>query len=208
MMSNQNKWVLDMHQIECCNCSHGCGCQFAGFPDSDTGGCDALIGFYVKSGHLGNLDLAGIKIVLAASWPKAIHEGDGRAILFVDPAAGEDKINAIATIFTGQVGGMPFEALSGTFSQLEGPIIADITMNTDDHRASFSIGDILNVQHIPLTDPMTGEDKKVSINFPDGGFLWDNGIIGTTEAMSLNHPVMSFEHVGHFAAKAEVKWNN
>ncbi|RJX65323.1 DUF1326 domain-containing protein [Vibrio sinensis] len=207
-MSNENNWILEMHQIESCNCSHGCGCQFAGFPDSDTGGCEALIGFSVKSGHLGNLDLTGIKIVLAASWPKAIHEGNGRAILFIDSSVQEDKINAIATIFSGQAGGMPFEALAGTFSQIEGPIICAIAMNTDDHRPSFSIADIVNVQHIPLTDPMTGEDKKVSISFPDGGFLWNEGIIGTTKAMSLNHPAFSFEHVGRFAAKAEVKWGN
>ncbi len=204
-MSNENKWVLEMHQIECCNCSHGCGCQFAGYPDSDTGGCEALLGFYVKSGYLGDVDLTGVKVVFAASWPKAIHEGDGSAILFIDSAASEAQVGATATIFSGQAGGMPFEALAGTFTSVEGPIISDINMVTDDYRASFSIADTVHVQHIPLKDPMTGEDKKVSISFPEGGFLWNEGIIGTTEAMSLNHSAFSFEHVGNFAAKAEVK---
>lgn len=207
-MSAENKWMLEMHQIECCNCSHGCGCQFAGFPDSETGGCEALIGFYVKSGYLGDVDLAGVKVVFAAAWPKAIHEGNGSAILFIDSSASEEQVGATATVFSGQAGGMPFEALAGTFTSVTGPILSEIAMDTNDHRASFSIDGIVSVQHVPLKDPMTGEDKKVNISFPDGGFLWDSGIIGTTEAMSLNHSAFSFEHVGNFAAKAEVKWGN
>ena len=26
IMSNEYPWALSMHQIESCNCSHGCGC--------------------------------------------------------------------------------------------------------------------------------------------------------------------------------------
>lgn len=207
-MSDKNKWMLDMHQIECCNCSHGCGCQFSGFPSSESGSCEALIAFLVKEGYLGDVDLAGVKVIFAANWPKAIHEGNGSAILFIDKAASEAQVAATATIFSGQAGGMPFELLAGTFSAVNGPLLTDIKIDIDDKRSSFSIDGVVDVQHIPLVDPVTGEDKKVSINFPDGGFLWDSGLIATTEKMSLNHPSFSFEHVGQFAAKAEVKWAN
>ncbi|QFU24542.1 DUF1326 domain-containing protein [Shewanella eurypsychrophilus] len=207
-MSDEQKWALSMHQIECCNCSHGCGCQFAGFPDSDTGGCQAMIGFYVKSGQLNQIDLTGMKIVMAASWPKAIHEGNGTAILFIDSAASTEQVGAIVTIFSGSAGGMPFEALAGTFSTFVGPQIHSISMDTDDNRAGFAIENVMTVQHTPLIDPMTGNDKQVRITFPDGGFFWNEGIIGTTNAMSLTHDALSFEHVGRFAAKAEVDWSN
>jgi len=206
--TSKNKWVLSMHQIECCNCSHGCGCQFSGFPDSDAGSCEALIGFYIKAGHLDNLDLSDIKVIFAAAWPKAIHEGDGKAILFVDSAASTEQVSAIANIFTGQFGGMPFEALAGTFSELEGPIVANISMQADDKHSSFTIEDVLDVQHTPLINPMNGEDQNVHITYPDGGFFWNDGIIGTTKAMSINHNMFSFDHVGRFAAKAEVNWAN
>ncbi len=98
---NGNVWSLSMHQIECCNCSHGCGCQFSGFPDSDAGSCEALIGFYIKTGHLDDLALDNIKVIFAAAWPKAIHQGDGKAILFIDSAASDEQVAAIAGIFTG-----------------------------------------------------------------------------------------------------------
>ncbi|KGJ92266.1 DUF1326 domain-containing protein [Colwellia psychrerythraea] len=206
--SNKNTWSLSMHQIECCNCSHGCGCQFSGFPDSESGSCEALIGFYIKSGHLNTLDLANIKVILAAAWPKAIHQGDGKAILFIDSAASLEQVAAIASIFTGQFGGMPFEALAGTFSELEGPIVTEIQMETDDKKSSFSIPDVIEVEHTPLINPMNGEDQNVHITYPDGGFFWNDGIIGTTKSMSIKHNMMSFNHVGHFAAKAEVNWSN
>ncbi|NQZ25562.1 MAG: DUF1326 domain-containing protein [Colwellia sp.] len=206
--SNENAWSLAMHQIECCNCSHGCGCQFSGFPDSESGSCEALLGFYIKSGQLDSLDLTGIKVVFAAAWPKAIHEGDGKALLFIDSAASSEQVAAIGGIFSGQFGGMPFEALAGTFSEMEGPIVAAITMNTDDKHSSFSIADVLAVEQTPLINPMNGEDQNVHITYPDGGFFWNDGIIGTSKTMSIKHNMLSFDHVGQFAAKAEVNWAN
>ena len=206
--ASENTWALSMHQIECCNCSHGCGCQLSGFPDSESGGCEALLGFYVKTGHLDNLDLSGIKVVFAAAWPKAMHQGDGKALLFIDSAASTEQVAAIGGIFSGQFGGMPFEALAGTFSELEGPILSNIAMATDDKHSSFTIADVLEVQHTPLINPMNGEDQNVHITYPDGGFFWNDGIIGTTKSMSIKHSMMAFTHVGKIAAKAEVNWAN
>lgn len=205
---SDKKWALSMHQIECCNCSHGCGCQFSGYPDSENGGCEALLGFYVKAGHFDNQDLAGLKIVFAAAWPKAIHEGNGKGALFIDSSATPEQISSVATIFSGQAGGMPFEALASTFSDFEDPLVKNISMNVDDKYSSFSVQGVLTVQHTPLKNPMNGEDQNVHITYPDGGFFWNDGIIGTTDEMSINHNGLKFEHVGRFAAKAQVEWAN
>jgi len=207
-MSSENKWALSMHHIECCNCSHGCGCQFSGFPDSDTGGCEAMLGFFVKEGNLNKLDLTGVKIVFAASWPKAIHQGNGIGALFIDSAASPAQVSALASIFSGQIGGMPFEALAGTITEFEGPIIKSIVMDTSNKHASFSIEGILEVAQTPLLNPMNGEDQNVHITYPDGGFFWNDGIIGTTKAMTIDHNTLVFQHVGKFAAKANVSWAN
>ncbi|MEI6895773.1 MAG: DUF1326 domain-containing protein [Colwellia sp.] len=206
--SAKNLWSLSMHQIECCNCSHGSGCHFSGFPDSETGSCETLFGFYVKNGHLDNLSLIGLKIVFVAAWPRAIHEGGGTALLFIDSAASAEQVSAIASIFSGQLGGMPFEALASTFSTVEEPIIADITMNTDDKHASFSIENVLAVEQTPLINPMNGKEQNVHITYPEGGFFWNDGIIGTSKKMVITHNLLTFEHAGLFAAKAEVNWAN
>ena len=35
---------ITVHNIEACKCGTACGCQFSGFPTSEDGGCEALIG--------------------------------------------------------------------------------------------------------------------------------------------------------------------
>ncbi|NRB38830.1 MAG: DUF1326 domain-containing protein [Pseudomonadales bacterium] len=207
-MSNEYTWALSMHQIECCNCSHGCGCQFSGFPDTDDGNCEALLGFSVIKGHFNDVDLSGTKMVFAAMWPKAIHQGNGKGALFIDSAASEEQVTALATIMSGQAGGMPVEALAGTFTEFTGPVIKDIQMNTDEKNASFSIADVLEVQQEPLINPMTGEAHHVHITYPDGGFMWNDGNIGTSSAMNLNFANLTFDHAGKFSAKAIANWPN
>ncbi len=207
-MSADNKWSLSMHQIECCNCSHGCGCQFGGFPDSESGGCQALLGFLIIEGHLNELDLSGIKMVFAAKWPKAIHEGNGSGALFIDSSASSEQVTALAKIMSGQLGGMPVEAIAGTFTEFEGPVIKEIHMNPDEKHASFSIEGILDVAQTPLINPVTGEEQNVHITFPSGGFMWDDGNIGHSEKMSIDFGAMTFDHTGQFAAKAIAHWGN
>ncbi len=58
---------------------------------------------------------------MAVKWPKAIHEGDGAAAVFIDESASQDQVNGLATILTGQAGGMPWELLATTLSSLDGP---------------------------------------------------------------------------------------
>jgi hypothetical protein len=78
-------WRLKVHNLEACNCSNGCGCQFNGFPDY--GGCEAIVGYEVIEGHYGTVDLTGVRAVFGGKWPKAIHEGNGTGVLFIDVAA-------------------------------------------------------------------------------------------------------------------------
>ncbi|MCG9731160.1 DUF1326 domain-containing protein [Shewanella sp. Isolate13] len=206
MSADSNNWSLNMHQIETCNCNHGCGCQFAGFPDF--GSCEALLGFMINHGHLNQIKLDGLKLVLALKWPGAIHEGNGTCILFIDSSATEEQVTALATIFSGAAGGMPLEALASTFTTVVGPVIVDINMDTSEESPSFDVDGIMKVQQKPLLNPVTGENQHVHISFPDGGFIWNDGRIGTTESMWLKHDALSFNHPGKFAAKANVQWPN
>ena len=73
---------VTLHQIECCNCNHGCGCQFAGYPDH--GSCEFLIGFEIIDGQFGTVPLAGARGVVVTKYPGALHEGKGEVVLFLD----------------------------------------------------------------------------------------------------------------------------
>jgi hypothetical protein len=197
---------IKVHHLEVCNCNHGCGCQFGGFPDH--GGCEALLGFQVIEGNYGAVDLAGTKVVVAVKWPAAIHEGNGTAAMFVDESVSEEQEQGLAMIFSGQAGGMPWEAIAGTITSLEGPLRRTIEMTVDGSNSSFGIAGVLDADMTPLADPMSGDDKDVHIVYPQGGFLWDDGSIGTTETMRIDFGGIQFDHPGMFAAYATPEWTN
>lgn len=203
---SRTPWRLQAESLETCNCNHGCGCQFGGFPDH--GGCEAIIGYRVNRGTFGDVDLAGTRVVLAAKFPGALHEGGGRAVLFVDESADPEQVEALGTIFSGQAGGMPWEALAPMIDSVEGPVLKSIEMTVDGRRSAFQIDDVLDVRMTPLINPVTGVEQNVHITYPDGGFFWNDGSICTTETMRVDYGGVALDHPGRFANHALVDWSN
>ncbi|MGI9078920.1 MAG: DUF1326 domain-containing protein [Gemmatimonadaceae bacterium] len=192
--------------LEACSCAHGCNCQFGGFPNE--GICEFLIGYEVRDGKFGEVNLNGVRFVVAAKYPNAIHEGNGHVALFIDEKATADQVSAIAAICTGAQGGMPWEALAATVARLEGPIQKRIEMNMDGQHSSFSITGVLECRATPLKDSVTGAEKEVHITYPTGGFFWNDGNIVTTETTKISWGDLSFSYTAKFAAVAEVNWTN
>ncbi len=199
---------IKAHHLEVCNCTHGCGCQFAGFPSSKDGSCQAMFGFEVIDGHYGDVDLTGCRLVVAAKWPKAIHEGGGHCALFIDESCSPEQIEGLAMIYSGQAGGMPWEAIAGTLDSVEGPILKPIEVTIDGANSSFRIPGVLEVNMEPFISPVTGEEQDVHIVYPKGGFVWNDGSVCTTETMRIDHGDMKYEHPGQFATHTIAEWTN
>ena len=72
-------WNMKSDYVETCNCDYGCPCYFNGFPTY--GSCQALILFHIRT---------GLDFINAVSWPKAIHEGNGTAQLFITNRASKE----------------------------------------------------------------------------------------------------------------------
>jgi hypothetical protein len=199
-------WRITVHNIEACNCSPGCNCQFTGYPDK--GPCEALIGGEVREGHFGDVPLAGVRYVLACMYPKAIHQGNGNVALFIDERATPAQADALATILSGSAGGMPFEALAGTISSLAGPVRAPIEMTVNGTKSSYRIPGVLELAQTPILDAISGAEKQVQIVYPNGGFFWNVGNIATTAAMFCDYGSIRFRHPGGFASYATPTWTN
>ena len=90
------KWSIECDYMESCNCDFGCSCNFSGFPNS--GRCEALVGYHIRMEAYGSVDLAGLDFVYAASWPRAIHEGNGTMRVFISDQAFAEQGHAIAEI--------------------------------------------------------------------------------------------------------------
>ncbi len=199
-------WRVTTHNIEACNCTPGCNCQFTGFPDK--GPCEMMIGGEIREGSYGDVDLAGVRYVIAAMYPKAIHEGGGTVAVFIDERATPAQAEAIAMILSGQAGGMPFEALAGTIASLDGPVLAPLEMKIDGTRSSFRIPGVLELAQTPIRDAVSGAEKEVQIVYPKGGFFWDVGDIATSATMACDYGLIRFRHPGGFASYSTPTWSN
>jgi hypothetical protein len=192
--------------VEACNCKHGCNCQFAGFPNE--GKCEFIIGYAVKDGRFGNLSLDGVRAVVAARYPNAIHEGNGHVVLFIDEKATPQQADALVSILSGKMGGMPWEALAGTIERFDGPIRKPVEIHVNGERSTVRVQDAIDLSLMPLKDPITGEDKQVHIVYPKGGFFWNDAAVATTKTMRASHGDLHLEWPGRYASAAEVNWTN
>lgn len=192
--------------MEACNCQHGCNCQFEGFPNE--GKCEFIVGYQVEDGRVGEVNLKGLKAVIACKYPNAIHEGNGHVVLFVDEKASQQQVDAFAQILAGQLGGMPWEVLAGTVSRFEGPIRKPIQIAINGERSRIAVDGAIELQLIPLRDAVSGKEKKVHIVYPEGGFFWNLGRVATTEKMRVEFGDLRMEWPNRYAAAAEVNWTN
>lgn len=202
----QVTYRIQADDIEACSCKHGCNCQFGGYPNE--GPCEFMLGINVREGAYGDIDLSGLRAVIAGKYPSAIHEGHGREVLFIDESATPEQVEALTTILTGEAGGMPWEALAETVESFEGPVLKPIEMKVDGRRSSFRIPGILEVNMTPLMDPVSGEEKEVHVVYPKGGFFWDDGDMTTTDAMWIDYKDIQLEYPGLYAAHAVAEWTN
>jgi hypothetical protein len=169
-------WQMRGDGYEFCNCDFGCGCNFGGFPNSKDGSCRAFVGVHIHEGSCGDVRLDGVKCAAILNWPKAIHEGNGQAVFVVDPATTEEQVGALAQIFTGKLGGMPWELLGPTF-EVVGLEKARITIEGEGRTSVFRAEGIGEGRGGSFKNPVTGEEHLANIDLPDG-FIWKRGLCG------------------------------
>ena len=169
-------WMMRGKGYEFCNCDFGCGCNFGGFPNSKDGSCQALVGLHIATGSCGDVKLDGIKCAALVQWPKAIHEGNGKCVFVVEPATTDKQIEALAQIFGGSLGGLPWELLGPTF-QVVGLEKAAITIEGEGVKSTFKIAGIGEARGDTFKNPVTGEDHHAVVDLPDG-FIWTRGNCG------------------------------
>jgi hypothetical protein len=206
MSSTRTRYSVRAESIEACNCQHGCNCQFAGYPNE--GKCEFIVGFEIKEGRFGDVRLDGLRAVVAAKYPKAIHEGNGHVVLFIDDGASDEQTDAFAAILSGQHGGMPWEALAGTIGRFEGPIRKPVQVTAAAEKSLVRVPGCVELQLTPLRDIVSGAEKEVHITYPKGGFFWNDARIATSQTMHATYGDLHLEWPMRYAAAAEVNWSN
>ena len=169
-------WRLKGKGYEFCNCQPGCTCNFSGFPTSPDGSCKAAVANRIDEGSCGDVDLSGLTVMALLDWPKAIHDGDGRAIFVVPPEVTDEQLGSLSQIFTGQLGGMPWEILGSTF-EVAGVVREAVIIEGEGLETTIRVPGVGEATGTMLRNPVTDEKHGVSIVL-DEGFIWKTGQCG------------------------------
>lgn len=164
-------WEIRAVEFANCNCNYGCPCQFNAPPTY--GNCEAVTCMEVSEGHYGDTKLDGLRFGGVFSWPKAIHEGNGKVQPFVDERATDAQRDAIMKIMTGQDTdpmATVFAVFASTLSEAYDPIFAPIEFSVDveARRARFVVPGLAECTGEPIRNPVTGEEHRARIDIPNG----------------------------------------
>ena len=199
------KWHLKADYVETCNCDYGCPCNFNGFPTY--GFCRALVLFSIREGNYGDTKLDGMDVIVAESWPKAIHEGNGTLQLYISKHAAEDQRNALIDIFSGKSKGEgPFAVFAPTYKYILEPQYVDIQKTINGKKSSFTVRGLIDVQLESFKNPVTGEEQETRIQMPKG-FIFKMADAAKTKLMRILTPNMNFDHSGQNAFFSQVEYH-
>ncbi len=190
-MSSKVKWNFEAEYIQSCNCDFGCPCNFNGYPTH--GNCEALVAYHVKTGQFGGTNVDGVKFAFAFWWPKAIHEGNGVARLYVDPSATSEQRKAIEEISSGKHGGGIFEIVPKTLSKVHPTKGAKIDFHYAGYDSWFTVEGVGEVHSEHIRNPVTGDKFEGTIDLP-GGIGWKKAIVTSIKKWWMRDEDLRAEH--------------
>src|SRR5207248_8581174 len=139
----------------------------------------------------------------SVKWPGAIHEGNGKMAVFID--ATEEQRQAIIPILMAEDPGLPWEIIAATISEIHGPYFETIDITDAGNDSHLKVGNKFEVKMEEFKNPVTGEAHEAHMVLP-GGFIFQDGRIGTTSVNMVDVDGVTFDHAGNNAYYSEVEW--
>jgi hypothetical protein len=163
-------WQIKGAKLSACNCNYGCPCQFYAPPTYDK--CEGLDVLDIEEGHFGDVSLDGLRVVLLAGWPGAIHEGSGVGQVILDQRADEDQREALYKIVSGeeQEPTTAFSIYASTMHEDYAALVKPIEMRCDPEArtAAVFVPGLIEVEAQPIRNTVTGEPHHVRVVLPHG----------------------------------------
>ena len=199
------KWFLEADYLQACNCDFGCPCEFEAPPTM--GFCEGAGVWRINRGSFGDLGLEGLAFGYAAHWPKAIHHGNGTAVVYIDERATRAQRDALTQIATAQHGGMPFEIIVTTITNLLPLQFVPIQFNLDGRSSSVTVGGIVKIGLTPIKNPVTGSTESVRVEHQTG-FIFKSAeaVEGAICDVNLEGLKFSWPHKAGFVAN--IRYSN
>jgi hypothetical protein len=190
------QWSIGGDYVENCNCQVSCPCTMSleFKPTSPDQSCHVTLGFNIRQGHYGNVDLGGLGAAVVLNTPpgQSMSQGNLSAALYLDDRASAEQANALQTILGGQAGGL-FGALGPLIGNVLGVKKAEFQFGQDGKRRSLRIDGVTDftIEQVPGSvnpdEPITLGNINifnpaepllqavvVSSSYRDHGLEWDN----------------------------------
>jgi hypothetical protein len=198
-------WYFEADYLQGCSCDYGCPCEFEAPPTR--GFCEGVGAWRIADGKFDQISLRGLGLAFAVRWPKAIHLGNGKARLFFDERATPEQREALLYIATGQAGGMPFEIIASTLSDVLEPQFVPFEFKLDGRNSAVKVGDAIEIGLTPIKNPVTGETEAVRIEH-ETGFIFKGADVVAAETCTSAVQDLSFSWPNKSGFVTKVRYSN
>jgi len=164
-MVTQAKWTAKVEHLVGCNCNYGCPCSFNAPPTYVK--CEASTATRILKGKVNGVALDGLRFVVAAAWPGALHEKNGRAVVFLDEKAKGEKREVLEAFATGTLGG-PWGIFMSTVTNGIEVRTARIDFKAAGKKSRFGVAEATEVAFGPIRNPVTGAESRAIVKLPTG----------------------------------------
>ena len=187
-------WQLSGKVLIACNCDYGCPCNFNALPTH--GDCEGGWIWSVDEGNVDGVDLKGRAGAVFADWPKAIHQGGGKASAYFDDGANDDQTAAMTRVLRGEVGG-PWAMFINTYT-LDGPHRAKFAFNHADYSSTVIVDGVSELELEPIRNPVSGNQVHPEMVLPEGIIVKRAGL-AASKVFRVRGDV-AYDHSGKYAA--------
>jgi hypothetical protein len=196
------KWKLKLEHLIACNCDWGCPCIYESRPTP--GFCEGVVGWKVLEGSIEDVDLRGATWVSVVKWPRAIHELNGRAVVFIDKSVSAEQRPHVEALATGRAGG-PLKDFMGTCNAGIEVRSGKVKWTFDGKHSSFGVDDAVDVELEAILNPVTGDEHFVSVDLATG-LMNQREDFYSARQIAVKAPGISFEYSGRHAATSVARW--
>jgi hypothetical protein len=158
-------WQISGSYLEACNCEAICPCRRI---DGKTGGrstegiCLGSLSWQIEAGAAGEVDLAGMRTVLANRYDDDEPGSPWDFFLYIDERANPDQRDALEGIFLGRLGGTPELQFPWVFKDARMLGVRQVAIEIDHTpgRGWYRAGDEVTVR---VREPFAGSEEVTCI---------------------------------------------
>lgn len=205
---NLVEWSMKGMEFVNCNCAWGCPCQFHALPTY--GNCNAYCFVQIEKGRFGDVPLDGLRWGILASWPGAIHQGNGTFQAIVDERANAKQRAALEAVAHGketEPGTLIWQVFSTTVTKLLPTLYKpiDLVINLATRKAQVSVPGVVTGNAESIRNDVTGAELPIRITLP-AGFEFNEAEIVNGKGQTINGAI-DLKYDGTHAHLAEIHWS-